>query len=619
MRIGSYDVLGELGRGGMGVVYRVRAPDGRELALKLLLKVDRGTFARFERERRLLASLGEKEGFVGLLDSGSSAEGAWLLMPLAPGGTLRKKLEAGPLGVEETVALGLQLATALGAAHARGIVHRDVKPENVLFTGGPGAGRALLADLGLARHFDRLAPGGSQSMSLTAHGMVKGTAGYMAPEQLEDPRSVGPPCDVFALGLVLHECLAGRPAYQGDSLLEVFARVRSGVREPHGRRDVPAWLETTLEKALAADPRSRFPDGASLARALGARRPGPRARAPLLLGTALGALILAASLIVSSRSPTPAPARVEPAPPPAAPRPPVATERLPGGLLLAGRNVPAADGREVPLYSFRLPDGSEIEMVRVPGGDFVMGADDGDAYDEEKPRHVRRMDHGFWIGRKDVTWGQYLAFCAATGRREPSRPDWWNQVPGTKLDHPVVRVSWDDAKAYGEWAGLALPGEAEWEKAARGTDGRKWPWGNEWDPGSRCNFADASCPLDSLDAGGKSLAKAFGELGWEWDREHRDGHAFTSPVGSFPRGVSPSGALDMAGNVSQWCEDWYDARAYERLAQGDEAPASSGRARVNRGGNWSNPARGCRSSIRSGLPPGTSTTDIGFRVSLGSP
>ena len=96
VKIGPYEVLGELGRGGMGAVYRVRAPDGREVALKVLLKADQRTLAQFERERRLLASLGEKEGFVGLLDAGKSEQGAWLVMPFVPGGTLRHRLERGP-------------------------------------------------------------------------------------------------------------------------------------------------------------------------------------------------------------------------------------------------------------------------------------------------------------------------------------------------------------------------------------------------------------------------------------------------------------------------------------------------------------------------------------------
>jgi tetratricopeptide (TPR) repeat protein len=267
MRIGAYEVLGELGRGGMGAVYRVRGPDGREAALKLLRSVDGAAFARFERERRLLASLGEEDGFVGLLDAGTASEGPWLLMPLVAGGTLRDRLGRGPLGLEATVALGAQLAGALGAAHERGIVHRDVKPENVLFT---REGKPLLADLGLAKHFDRLAGGASQSISLTRDGSFKGTAGYSAPEQLADASRAGPPADVFALGAVLHECLSGSPAFPGATVLEMMARVSAGTPEPVGK-DVPAWLRSVLRKALESDPRARFASGDALARALSER------------------------------------------------------------------------------------------------------------------------------------------------------------------------------------------------------------------------------------------------------------------------------------------------------------------------------------------------------------
>ncbi len=311
MRIGGYEVLEELGRGGMGVVYRVRAPGGGEAALKLLARVDAQAVARFERERRLLASLGEERGFVPLLDGGTSPEGAWLVMPLVPGGTLRERLAAGPLGVEETLALGTRLARSLGEAHARGIVHRDVKPENVLFA---ASGTPLLADLGLAKHFDRLAGGGSQSVSLTREGAAKGTAGYMAPEQLEDARTAGPAADVFALGAVLHECLAGRPAFEGESAVELLARVTSGTPGSIDRSDVPAWLGEVLRRALARDPRARFADGAALARALEARGAKgvarSRRRALLVAGALLvpGALLVAA-LVPRTRAPGTDPAQ----------------------------------------------------------------------------------------------------------------------------------------------------------------------------------------------------------------------------------------------------------------------------------------------------------------------
>jgi tetratricopeptide (TPR) repeat protein len=337
--IGPYEVLGELGRGGMGVVYRVRAPDGREAALKLLVKADPDAIARFERERRLLASLGEDEGFVGLLDAGTSPEGTWLVMPLVPGGTLRRRLEAGALGVEETVALGVDLARALGRAHARGIVHRDVKPENVLFT---AAGRPLLADLGLAKHFDPAASGASRSVLLTKRGAFKGTAAYMASEQIEDASRTGPPADVFALGAVLHECLAGRPAFRGGTVLEVFARVASGTVEPIGRSDVPPWLEAILRRALAREPSARFADGAALAGALAGRESGAATQVvleerprrafllPVLAGVAVAGVALAAVAArparVETGGPTKNPPTMTPGPPatPGAVRSPMA-------------------------------------------------------------------------------------------------------------------------------------------------------------------------------------------------------------------------------------------------------------------------------------------------------
>jgi Flp pilus assembly protein TadD len=280
VKVGPYEVLSELGRGGMGAVYRVRAVDGHEHALKVLFKMDAAAVTRFERERRLLASLGEKTGFVGLLEAGTTPEGLlWLLMPLVPGGTLRQKLLAGPLGVEETIALGARLATALGHAHERGIVHRDMKPENVLFT---ASGEALIADLGLAKHFDRSTPGARQSVALTADGTFKGTAGYAAPEQLSDAARAGPPADVFALGAMLYECLAGKPAFRGNTVFEVLTSIGSGKVEPL-RGEAPPWLERVLIRALAPGPGARFRDGAELA---GALRGGGKRRAPLLVAIA---------------------------------------------------------------------------------------------------------------------------------------------------------------------------------------------------------------------------------------------------------------------------------------------------------------------------------------------
>ena len=320
VKVGEYELLEQLGRGGAGVVFCARGPDGRMVALKLLTRTDRAGQARFDQERALGAGLGETAGFVPVLDAGESARGAWLVMPLLMG-TLRDRLRRGPLEVEAAVALGRELALALGRAHALGIVHRDLKPENVLFAPD---GRALVADLGLAKHYG---PGVSMGLSVT--GQMRGTAGYMAPEQMADAKRAGPPADVFAVGAILFECLCGRPAFPGDGVQEVLRRVAEGRYESlrAARPDVPAWLQGVIEQALSLDPERRFMDGHALARALVAPAPvspgGQRAPAYMLLGALLVALgmVAGATAWAGLRRAAP-PTAAKPPSPSAAAKPP---------------------------------------------------------------------------------------------------------------------------------------------------------------------------------------------------------------------------------------------------------------------------------------------------------
>ncbi len=264
MEIGRYTVTGEIGRGGVGVVHRARTPEGCFVAIKVLrASRDATARARFERERRLLASFGVTEGFVPLLDGGETAEGPYLVMPFFSGGTLRDRLEKGALSVEKTAALARSLASALAIAHERGVVHRDLKPENVLFDGE----RPLIADLGLGKHF--AAPPGHTSVKITLPGTFAGTAGYMPPEQMKSADTAGPEADVFALGAILWECLAGRPAFDGRTLAEVIVRLEVGC-DPieEVRLETPALLGFAIGRSLKKDPRARFPDGRALLRAL---------------------------------------------------------------------------------------------------------------------------------------------------------------------------------------------------------------------------------------------------------------------------------------------------------------------------------------------------------------
>ncbi len=273
MRVGSYDLLTEIGRGAMGAVHVAHAPDGSEVALKVFSRKDAAAFMRFEHDRPLLGTLGEAEGFVPILDAGGSTSGPFTVMPLVQGDNLRARLARGPMGVQETLELARALATALGHAHIRGIVHSGVKPENVLFT---NKGTPLLADVGLAKHFDS--------------GVLGNWLVYRAPEQTEGGFPGGPRADVFSLGAVLQECLAGPAAFAAAGA----AGQRPELLGPWAM-EAPWSLLAAIERALARDPRGRFADGFAMLEAL-----EEEASAPLTppSGTVPAAVEPAAPLVV---------------------------------------------------------------------------------------------------------------------------------------------------------------------------------------------------------------------------------------------------------------------------------------------------------------------------------
>jgi serine/threonine-protein kinase len=236
------------------------------------------------------------------------------------------------------------------------------------------------------------------------------------------------------------------------------------------------------------------------------------------------------------------------------------------------------------------------EMVLIPGGPFQMGAH----------RRTVMLDR-FYMARHPVTNRQFLAFVAATGYR-PSDPEAGRflhhlrglRCPPELIDHPVVFVSWLDARAYCRWAARRLPSEAEWEKAARGTDGHKFPWGRDEPTAELANF-------------GQTRARGYPVAG-SW----AGGDGGTAPIGSFPRGASPFGMLGMAGNVFEWCEDVDDTTFYlhgpDRNPRNTIQPGDS--PCVIRGGSWRYDARSLRSYARSSFPPTFRLDTVGFRVAL---
>ncbi len=241
-----------------------------------------------------------------------------------------------------------------------------------------------------------------------------------------------------------------------------------------------------------------------------------------------------------------------------------------------------------------IPEG----MVFVPAGDFLMGSDpDKDPMADpldELPQHKVYLD-AFFIDKFEVSNADYSKFVAATGHRNSI---FWDNPKFNHPDQPVVGVTWGDAAAYAEWVGKRLPTEAEWEKAARGTDGRIWPWGNEFDP-TKCNFDDEG----------------------KFDG-HLDGFAMAAPVDSFlHQGASPYGAVNMVGNVAEWVSDWFDTDYYSvSPKENPKGPKTSGMGKKSwRGASWFAGLDHMRCAFREYDDIVASGQIIGFRCAMDAP
>jgi serine/threonine protein kinase/Tol biopolymer transport system component len=314
--LGPYDVVSSLGAGGMGEVYRARDPRlGRDVALKLLpeaLSADPDRIARLEREARVLAALNHPgiAQIYGLervtLPDGTAVH--FLAMELVDGIDLAERLGRGPVPVDESLDIALQIAAALEQAHEKGIVHRDLKPANVKVT---GEGTVKVLDFGLAKEYSTdaisgSAPDLSQSPTLaragTAAGLILGTAGYMSPEQARG-KAVDKRADIWAFGVLLWELLTGRALFTGETVSDVLAGVLTREPEWSALPDAARPVQGVLARCLERDPRKRFRDIGDVRVELERARAGedrgpldavqrPRWRAPL--GLALGLLAAAA-------------------------------------------------------------------------------------------------------------------------------------------------------------------------------------------------------------------------------------------------------------------------------------------------------------------------------------
>lgn len=616
----------------MGVVYVARDQGtGRRVALKLIQgDVDARRLERFRREGELTARL-RHPGVVGVHSAGTWEGRPYLAYELVEGArTLDQAFKEREL--VERVELVRDTALALGAAHELGIMHRDIKPDNILVD---GEGRVRVADFGLATAQDLEA--------LTKTGAVVGTPVYMAPEKFVAGTARGPNLDVWSLGVVLYEAICDELPFFAKTVPDLVKALMAPPKRPREvRPDTPPDLEAICLRALSHEIEERYADANALAADLDRFLKGEAVEAAgaglpwrelgLMTGVALGLLLAVVGwrfwpdqpltqLPPPSASSTPSPAAAQPLELDleeprdhafsATDRVRVAgvirssakwvevqigenTRRLAPGERFAMRGVVSKPGRNLVRVAVRDASGAslerEIPVWQVPEWFAELSEHarpplplpKGLEMDPQNPRvylnstdrqqmvyvppmrgteSIRigtpvRVTKGFYIGRYEVTWRQYLSFCDQSGHIAPRRPSF------AKSDlHPVTRVSWEDATLYAEWAQLRLPTEAEWVYAATGTDGRSYPWGNSLkDTGSRTNAKDAG--------------------------KHVDRHEYASPVDAYPDGASPFGCEGMSGNVFEWVRDYYEPLPKGEELRLDPTGPEFGTERLSRGGGY---------------------------------
>ncbi len=593
---GKYRIEKKIGEGGMGQVYRATHVEiGTPFALKVLhaqFGEDATAIARFRREAQAAAQIRHPNA-VSVTDFGVTKDSnlVYFVMEYLEGMSLGEWLREGHgLSYADIFLIFSGICAALHTAHTKGIVHRDVKPDNIflLLDEDNHIKGVKVLDFGIAKLKRQ------DKSTLTVSGTVVGTPDYMSPEQCQglelDARS-----DIYSLGVMLYQLFTGRVPFQNENpMATLVAHVSQAPLPPATvNPNVPPSINQLILRALAKNPADR-PETAlhllgELDQALREIGVTPATTSRPTLPTTLPATqLLNDHKTVDDKRPSKAGlhntsaenhqtlqliAEVSATPDKSdtqihrrstgsnrkldmqfggGTRAYVTAEETVApannrlwlmaagvvvvGLVLAGggwyfQRGLLREGDTTQKMTAGRPDTPPVPapppgMVYIPGGTFIMG-NNASPDDFEKPEHERQVAP-FFIDKTEVTNEQYAKFVQETGHPPP--PNWRGQKtfpPGTaKL--PVAEVSWDDAQAFAKWAGKRLPTEVEWEYAARGTDRRLYPWGNEFDP-SKLNA-------------GRDISQI---------KDQR------RQVGSFG-GESPFGLLDMAGNVSEWTDSGYD-------------------------------------------------------------
>ncbi len=598
---GRYRLDSLIGVGGMGDVYRAtHIHIDAEFAVKLLkpeLVANQTAIKRFRLEAKAAGRIHHPNA-VRVTDFGVTSERiVYLVMELVQGESLRTLMrQEVQMDYLRTVNLVLQVCGAVDAAHRSGVIHRDLKPDNILIEIVNDVERVKVLDFGIAKLKET-----KTDAFLTQAGTIIGTPQYMSPEQCQG-KHLNPSSDIYSIGIILYEMLTGEVPFDADSTLQIvfdqlhapprpirelcprvpvaLAQVvmRTLEKEPDQRQSSAIQLSDELRDAIEAGG-----EGDSLSitnplairplRSSGARTPIKEVPSLEEEGNAPSSLAekqLHSLARERSRQndeadliPTQVGLGWSASPDDKSPiaQKPVHLERETIGSTPAGKGrmplialaaIVLITLAGILIYVNQRPSTTVSEpqpptapegMVYIPGGKFMMGRNDGSP--DEGPEHEVEIK-SFFLDAQEVTNQEYKKFVDAAGHPAPKHWKLNGSYVPDEARFPVTHVTWNDATSYAKWANKRLPTEAEWEYSARGgVKGYLYPWGNQWQAGSA-----------NVD---------------------RKGQAKPAPVRSFEKDVSHFGIYDLGGNISEWVQDFYAERYGAKPDQ---------RFRVYRGGNF---------------------------------
>ena len=587
-KLGDYEILKTLGTGGFGSVWKAKSQDDKLVAIKILnpqVLENQKVVKKFFHEAMILAKL-DHPNICKLLDFFPDGDNYCMVMEFIEGVELKKILQQRKeeLPLEIAFKIAKQSLNAFQYAYENGILHRDIKPANIMIDNN---GNSKIMDFGIAK-LGTVASHDTAASMLSVH--------YVPPERFDSSKEVDIRSDIYSLGLVFYELFAGKRAFNATETSQVMFCHLNEIPEPPSTfaKDLPPTISDSILKALEKDPEDRFGDFREFDAEMD---PGKAALDDSTLLTDEDMTVIldhaAATDIIDPESEIKIDIKKK--------KSMVLILSIVAFLVIAGiitgyvvvKVIPPEPNGESPML-IHPQDGSV--MIHIPEGGFTMGSD---KYSTEKPVQNIFIDE-YYIDKFLVTNALFKKFVEATQYISDAEKEGvgmvrigkrWKKVEGASWrlpdgqtpiegrdDHPVSQVSYSDALAYCQWAAKNLPTEAQWEKAARGPNGNKYPWGNEEPNSTMANF-------DNL-------------IGT------------TTPVDKYDKGKSFYGIYDMAGNIYQWCRDWF--------AKGDRNPKNptgpeNGNERVVKGGSFIEGIESLRSPNRDRYPPAYSSYLFGFR------